>query len=551
MTDDMMPNRSSTTVSVRAEGQRTTAQSRALVDALVLVGALALFALLAAQMTPFLPDDSFITYRYAQNLAAGDGLTFNPGQQPVEGYSNFLWLVLLAGSALLGFGLESASVLWGGLFGLSTVAGLWWLLRFRGRQGWSLAIPVGLLATSGPYVLYAISGMETALFGFLLMAATIATALVFERPSLGRGAVLGIVGVLLALTRPEGLVALPVLALCLVALDNQRLDGTRRPMLWAAGAATAVFAIGFFAYHGARIAYFDALWPTPFLSKGASELLFFDTWATNLRQFFLRQSHYYAPMAYYYIAIAIPAIVVGFLSISRWRTRQIELAALVLALLYAVVYFNFVDWMPGLRYYAPLVGLLLVPVGLLGDELAGDVEAAGNRSANLAFVLLGALLGVAGIWSLATVRMDSQQLQSATSASLVKLGNWLGETMPSGTVLAISDVGAAPFYSGLTTFDINPNSLLDRRIASEGWSDDYFFGVDPDVVVLTGFSLTDPDFPGDHERLYASERFQATYTRIGVTRNDWHEDRSYWVFVRRGAEPTAAQMAAFPAGIKK
>ncbi len=380
MTNDMIPNQSSRTASVRTGEQQTAAQSRALVDAVVLVGALALFALLAAQMTPFLPDDSFITYRYAQNLAAGDGLTFNPGQQPVEGYSNFLWLVLLAGSARAGLGLESASVLWGGLFGLMTVAGLWWLLRFRGRHGWSLAIPVGLMATSGPYVLYAISGMETALFGFLLMAMVLATAYVFERPSLGRGAALGLLGVLLAMTRPEGLVALPVLVVCLLALDSQRVDGTRRPMFRAVGAAVVVFVTGLVLYHGARIAYFDAMWPTPFLSKGAAELAFLDTWATNLRQFFLRQSHYYAPMAYYYIVLAIPALLVGFLSMSKWRTRQIELAALALAAVYAIVYFNFVDWMPGLRYYAPLVGLLLVPLSLLGEELAGDGQLRWKRT---------------------------------------------------------------------------------------------------------------------------------------------------------------------------
>lgn len=547
----MAPNQRSTEFSTVAREPRSVVQSRALVDVAVLVGGLALFALLAAQMTPFLPDDSFITYRFAQNLAAGDGLTFNPELQPVEGYSNFLWLVLLAASASLGMGIENASVLWGGLFGLSTVAALWWLLRFRGRSGWSLAIPVGLMATSGPFVLYAISGMETALFGFLLMAMVIASAYVFERPSLGRGAVLGLAGILLALTRPEGLVALPVLALCLILLDNREVDGTRRPMLRAAGVAMVLFVVTLIVYHAARIAYFDALWPTPFLSKGTSELAFLDTWTTNLRQFFLRQSHYYAPMAYYYIVMALPALLVGALSIANWRTRQIELTALALAVVYAAVYFNFVDWMPGLRYYAPLVGLLLVPLSLLGDELAGDGQRRSDRSGNLAFILLGSVLGIAGIWSLATVRMDSQQLQAATSASLVELGHWLAETMPADSVLAISDVGAAPFYSGLTTFDINPSSLLDRRIAGEGWSDEYFFSVDPDVVVLTAFSLTHPDFPGDHERLYATERFQSAYTHIGVTRNDWHEDRSYWVFVRRGAEPAAAQMASFPVGIRK
>jgi arabinofuranosyltransferase len=33
-------------------------------------------------------DDSFISFRYAQNLAWGHGLVFNPGEQ-VEGYTNF------------------------------------------------------------------------------------------------------------------------------------------------------------------------------------------------------------------------------------------------------------------------------------------------------------------------------------------------------------------------------------------------------------------------------------------------------------------------------
>ena len=38
-------------------------------------------------------DDSFIGYRYATNLEAGEGLVFNPGEH-VEGYTSFLWVVL-------------------------------------------------------------------------------------------------------------------------------------------------------------------------------------------------------------------------------------------------------------------------------------------------------------------------------------------------------------------------------------------------------------------------------------------------------------------------
>src|SRR5438874_2520767 len=46
-------------------------------------------------------DDAYISYRYARNLADGVGLVWNPGQH-VEGYSNFSWVLTLAGLHKLG-----------------------------------------------------------------------------------------------------------------------------------------------------------------------------------------------------------------------------------------------------------------------------------------------------------------------------------------------------------------------------------------------------------------------------------------------------------------
>ena len=51
---------------------------------------------------PYIVDDTFIALRYARNLVDGHGLVFNPGQR-VEGYSNFLWVVLEAGLMYLGW----------------------------------------------------------------------------------------------------------------------------------------------------------------------------------------------------------------------------------------------------------------------------------------------------------------------------------------------------------------------------------------------------------------------------------------------------------------
>jgi hypothetical protein len=41
-------------------------------------------------------DDAMISMTYARNLAAGAGLVWNPGEAPVEGYTNFLWVLWMA-----------------------------------------------------------------------------------------------------------------------------------------------------------------------------------------------------------------------------------------------------------------------------------------------------------------------------------------------------------------------------------------------------------------------------------------------------------------------
>jgi hypothetical protein len=41
-------------------------------------------------------DDAMISMRYAKNLAEGHGLVWNPGEDPVEGYTNPLWVVYMA-----------------------------------------------------------------------------------------------------------------------------------------------------------------------------------------------------------------------------------------------------------------------------------------------------------------------------------------------------------------------------------------------------------------------------------------------------------------------
>src|SRR5437773_1541112 len=117
-------------VEERASASHVPAQARSVVGNRLWHGLLplALVLLTAAHATAFWHltiDDAFISFRYARNLVQGYGLVFNPGEY-VEGYTNFLWTLLMAGVVALGNDPEIVSKLLGLLSNGATVLLVWW-----------------------------------------------------------------------------------------------------------------------------------------------------------------------------------------------------------------------------------------------------------------------------------------------------------------------------------------------------------------------------------------------------------------------------------------
>jgi hypothetical protein len=124
----------------------------------------ALFAALAAALAvrgalaqAWLADDAFITFRYARNLAEGHGLVWNLGER-VEGYTNFLWAVVLALGERLGVTAPYLST----ALTLGTLAALVFVgtLALSGQK-W-VALAPALLGLSRPFIEFGTSGLESA-----------------------------------------------------------------------------------------------------------------------------------------------------------------------------------------------------------------------------------------------------------------------------------------------------------------------------------------------------------------------------------------------------
>ncbi|MDW8352755.1 MAG: hypothetical protein RML99_12670, partial [Anaerolineae bacterium] len=165
--------------------------------ALAWLACFALFSLQIALFREFTIDDAFITFRYVKQWVAGNGLVFNIGER-VEGYSNFLWVVLLAPFHALGVDLVLASKALGVLLGVVTLL-LTAALVGNGWRGVGASI---LLAVSAPFGVWAVAGLETMLFACLFAASALAFA---REEEAGRGWLSGPLFALLALSRFEGL----------------------------------------------------------------------------------------------------------------------------------------------------------------------------------------------------------------------------------------------------------------------------------------------------------------------------------------------------------
>ncbi len=161
----------------------------------------------------FLCDDAFIEYRYVSNAHRGWGYVWNPPPwRPVEGYTSFLWIVILdlvwrlgspppEAAPLLSLGLSYVSV--------GLVAWMAWRVPLAGplakHRVTVLAAVLGSTLSNRTFLAWTSGGLETALVTALLLGWVAVAALSADRPGRGRLLALSTLAAALSLTRPDGL----------------------------------------------------------------------------------------------------------------------------------------------------------------------------------------------------------------------------------------------------------------------------------------------------------------------------------------------------------
>jgi hypothetical protein len=477
--------------------------------------ALAALATLAqASLYPdCLSDDAFISFRYARNLTEGHGLVFNAGEPPVEGYTNFLWTLLLAGVMAGGLDPEPACRWMGLAFALAAQ-----LCTFQAARGllpgrpvmW--ALPAWLLALNSFFVIEAVQGLETVMFAALIVAALarleadLPTAAEVSR-SAGHLPLSGLWLGLAALTRPEGMILFAVVAtlrateLFIVRCRPGRADG-----VWA-----ALFAAPVGAHLILRRLYYQDWLPNTFHAKTGG----------GLEQ--LQRGLHYVAAGWTDLAPWIVLAIV-FVGIQRWpldpdrRRGTAALTAVWLASSAGVAAVGG-DFKPTCRFLVWTFPLLAV---LATSGLAAAGEIAARRGWREVRFVVAVLAAAVLIWTVSGTSRARRfaQVRRGDLAILRQAAGWFSRHLPPDAIIATGPVGAIPYYTGFTTVDmwgINDREIGRRSMPEMGRGPAGHEKGDgaavlqrrPDVILFTEARFTPAPLPEGGVRLgylYVSER---------------------------------------------
>lgn len=409
-------------------------------------------------------DDAYVSFRYARHLVEGDGLVYNPGER-VQGYTNFLWVMLIAAAMAAGLP-PVGTACWLGLGAGALVVCLTAIHANRhlapGQA--AAAVPAVLLVVNQGFVVWSLRGLETGLFTLLLLAAGLAY---LHRPP--GGALPPATAILLALatlTRPEGAL---VFGLTLLHLTASRAFQCRPPLergdlraLAAYGALVGVYALWVTSYYGSPL-------PNTFYAKVGDPLSSLPRGWNYLWQF---AGH----------GTGIPLLLLLFTLMRRPRTDQTRSYAMLLVAgfgLYIVGVGG--DVFPAYRFLVPVLPFLYF---LVGDAVAvleaqgiagrwlpsggfrgrgGAASAAARWVAALGVALLLAPMALLTRHPSMAYAQREWKRGNRYTRDMRMVGRWLKEHVVPGTWIAVNPAGALPYESRLPTIDML--GLNDREIA--------------------------------------------------------------------------------------
>lgn len=356
-------------------------------------------------------DDAYITLRYSKNLMLGHGPVFNVGEY-VEGFSNPVWMALLAATGRIGLSMPFSMKVLGVLSGVGAI-----LVTARAVSTWLGSMTLGvasalLVASSSFFALWAADGLETVFYTFVV------TLLLWMATRDGGSPWgIGCVAALVALTRPEGAM-FGVIVLGWIALRRGVLAAAKVALLFIAPVA---------AYEAFRLSYFGE-WVA---NTAAAKVHTGQESVTAAAKYVLS---YNRDSGYVWLPLAFLGALVGA------KRQPIILTSLFVLAQGVFLVVSGGDFMFGYRFIMPVVPCLAMLV------CAAAVNVSKKPMVGLAsVVLVAAITGVTQYKSRPPIHIGADNLTRRASVHFAIADYLRARTSPQDTVL-LSEAGIIPYY---------------------------------------------------------------------------------------------------------
>jgi arabinofuranosyltransferase len=410
-------------------------------------------------------DDAFISFRYANNLAKGYGIRYNLGSHtPVEGYSNFLWVLLLSCISHLGWDL----VFWAPVLSFLSGSLLLWMVWRTCLDHLNLDLPVALittlfLAAFPPFALWSSGGLATMPFALCFF---LTFYLLFFSKQRHWGVEAGFAGLTLALLRVEGVVWCLFFASCTILFRPR----ARRHFWRQFGAFLLIVLIGVAVHWIWRLNYHGDLIPNTVHAKGDLSIWTLQRGTNYIVVFFLT---FLTPL------ISLPA------SVFLAKRAEHEVGGSLVLVWWATVGYAVLvggDFMAMGRFLVPGFPFLALMFGLLLQSLWHWIPT--RRHFLLIALSFGLIVvGLLPTWNLHLIpepiqstfhfRYNSpmflseiEQWNAMNSRSRIwkDMGIALADYAASSDSLVLGPVGNVGYYSNLYLYDLY--GLLNREVAA-------------------------------------------------------------------------------------
>ena len=478
------------------------------IEKIILVLIVAIFVVHALSLN-FTQDDAFISYRYVKNFINGHGLVFNPGER-VEGYTNFLWIIILSIFARLGLDVIIVSKILGVSAGAITLFLLYQIsLNIFRKKDWFFPLfPSLLLASNSAFAYWSISGLETA---FFVMAVLLSVYFYLINHRL-----VIVFTALSTLVRPEGVLIFVIILLHQLFFRKDKLKDS---LFFLAGFVALL--LPFFIF---KILYYGDILPNSFYAKTGFSLEYIKS---GLEYFWLFSRHY----ALWGILYLLPILFYKNLD----QKQKLFLLFIYIYTLYVILIGG--DVLMVHRFFLPVLPYLYLFYVFSIEKLFLKFKRRSLAiliSVSLIFLLLALTFLFPRTW-IKEVRRNELGLVGKMSFLAKSLSEYYGSDFS----IAASTIGALSYYLDAKVVDML--GLTDKHISRHpekipgivsSWKErkfntQYLLSLDPDFILFS--TERKPSAPAERA-LFLNSKFRENYYVIGFRKGD----ALYAIFKRKG-----------------